>query len=118
MAVDVVGEGRGAPEVTPVRGFRPIESCPICLYAGSLVPAALVAAAPKGARIVDTAPLNLDEIIAEMAAADAAGLHRARIPSRHIPLFCPPPQQIPPPPALPNAPDLAPGLPPLPAPPA
>src|SRR5258708_12164326 len=87
MAVDVVGEGRGAPEVTPVRGFRPIESCPICLYAGSLVPAALVAAAPKGARIVATAPLNLDEIIAEMAAADAAALDVARIHSGDIALY-------------------------------
>src|SRR5260370_32653051 len=84
MTVHFIGAGPGAPDLITVRGFRLIERCPICLYAGSLVPAALVAAAPKGARIVDTAPLNLDEIIAEMAAADAAGLYVSRIHSRHI----------------------------------
>ena len=87
MTVHFIGAGPGAPDLITVRGFRLIESCPICLYAGSLVPAALVAAAPKGARIVDTAPLTLDEIIAEMAAADAAALDVARIHSGDIALY-------------------------------
>src|SRR5262249_32903876 len=59
--------------------LRLIEHCPVCLYAGSLVPREVVAAAPPGARIVDTAPLTLGAIIAEIAAADRAGLDVARV---------------------------------------
>ena len=87
MTVHFIGAGPGAPDLITVRGFRLIERCPVCLYAGSLVPAALVAAAPKGARVVDTAPLNLDEIVAEMKAADAAGLDVARVHSGDIALY-------------------------------
>jgi len=87
MTVHFIGAGPGAPDLITVRGFRLIERCPVCLYAGSLVPAALVAAAPQGARIVDTAPLTLDEIIAEMQAADAASLDVARVHSGDIALY-------------------------------
>jgi len=87
MTVHFIGAGPGAPDLITLRGFRLIERCPVCLYAGSLVPAALVAAAPAGARIVDTAPLTLDEIIAEMAAADAAGHDVARVHSGDIALY-------------------------------
>src|SRR4051812_15713670 len=59
--------------------MRLIERCPVCLYAGSLVPRAIVDAAPEGARIVDTAPLTLDQIIAEIAAAHGARLDVARV---------------------------------------
>jgi precorrin-4/cobalt-precorrin-4 C11-methyltransferase len=62
-----------------VRGLKLIERCPVCLYAGSLVPEAVVAAAPEGARVLDTASMHLDEIIAEMAAAAAAGEEVARV---------------------------------------
>src|SRR4051812_37942598 len=79
MTVHFVGAGPGAPDLITVRGLRLIECCLVCLYAGSLVPRAIVDAAPEGARIVDTAPLTLDEIIAEMAAAHAAGLDVARV---------------------------------------
>ena len=79
MTVHFIGAGPGAPDLITVRGLRLIERCPVCLYAGSLVPAAVVAAAPAGARVVDTAPLTLDEIIAEIAAADRAGLDVARV---------------------------------------
>src|SRR5260221_5329909 len=113
MTVHFIGAGPGAPDLITVRGFRLIESCPICLYAGSLVPAALVAAAPKGARIVDTAPLTLDEIIAEMAAADAAGPHVARIPFRDIALYGAGAQPERPPDAVRLAYDLSPGVAPL-----
>ncbi len=87
MTVHFIGAGPGAPDLITLRGLRLIERCPVCLYAGSLVPAALVAAAPKGARVVDTAPLNLDEIVAEMKAADAAGLDVARVHSGDIALY-------------------------------
>jgi precorrin-4/cobalt-precorrin-4 C11-methyltransferase len=79
MTVHFIGAGPGAPDLITVRGLRLIERCPVCLYAGSLVPRALVAAAPSGARIVDTSALTLDEIVAEIAAADRDGLDIARV---------------------------------------
>ena len=79
MTVHFIGAGPGAPDLITVRGLKLIESCPVCLYAGSLVPAAVVAGAPSGARVIDTAPLTLDDIIAEMAAAHDANQDVARV---------------------------------------
>src|ERR1700687_1905461 len=79
MTVHFIGAGPGAPDLITVRGLRLIERCPVCLYAGSLVPLAVIAPAPQGARIVDTSALTLDEIIAEIAAAYADGLDIARV---------------------------------------
>jgi precorrin-4/cobalt-precorrin-4 C11-methyltransferase len=79
VTVHFIGAGPGAPDLITVRGLRLIESCPVCLYAGSLVPAEVVAAAPAGARILDTASMTLDEIVAEMAAAHGAGKDVARV---------------------------------------
>jgi precorrin-4/cobalt-precorrin-4 C11-methyltransferase len=79
MTVYFIGAGPGAPDLITVRGQRLIERCPVCLYAGSLVPAEIVAAAPPGARVRDTAPMHLDEIVAEIAAADARGEDVARV---------------------------------------
>jgi precorrin-4/cobalt-precorrin-4 C11-methyltransferase len=79
LTVHFIGAGPGAADLITVRGLRLIERCPVCLYAGSLVPAEIVAAAPSGARIVDTAPLHLDAIIAEMARAHSDGLDVARV---------------------------------------
>lgn len=79
MTVHFIGAGPGAPDLITVRGLKLIQAAPVCLYAGSLVPAELVAAAPPGARVVDTAPLTLDQIVAEMKSAHAAGLDVARV---------------------------------------
>ncbi|GAB6052654.1 precorrin-4 C(11)-methyltransferase [Magnetospira thiophila] len=79
MTVHFIGAGPGAPDLITVRGLRLIQSCPVCLYAGSLVPAEVVAATPDGARVIDTAALTLDEIIAEIQAAHAAGQDVARV---------------------------------------
>jgi precorrin-4/cobalt-precorrin-4 C11-methyltransferase len=79
MTVHFIGAGPGAPDLITVRGLRLIESCPVCLYAGSLVPRAIIDAAPQGARVIDTAPLTLDEIVAEFAAAHEQGLDVARV---------------------------------------
>ena len=79
MTVHFIGAGPGAPDLITVRGLRLIERCPVCLYAGSLVPAEVVADAPPGARVLDTAPMHLDEIIAEIEAAHAAGQDVARV---------------------------------------
>src|SRR5207253_2990879 len=79
VTVHLIGAGPGAPDLITVRGLRLIERCPVCLYAGSLVPREIVAAAPPGAKIIDTAPLTLDEIIAEIEAAHRQGIEIARV---------------------------------------
>ena len=79
MAVHFIGAGPGAPDLITVRGLALIRRCPVCLYAGSLVPTEVVSEAPAGAHVVDTAPLNLDEIIGEMEAAEGRGEDVARV---------------------------------------
>ena len=79
MTVHFIGAGPGAPDLLTLRGRDLIAACPVCLYAGSLIPDAVLAHCPPGARIVNTAPLDLDAIMAEIAAAHAAGLDVARL---------------------------------------
>jgi precorrin-4/cobalt-precorrin-4 C11-methyltransferase len=79
MTVHFIGAGPGAPDLLTLRGRNLIASCPVCLYAGSLVPAEILAHCPPGAHIVDTAPLSLDEIIAEIVAAHGQGKDVARL---------------------------------------
>ncbi|GHA30822.1 precorrin-4 C(11)-methyltransferase [Devosia pacifica] len=79
MTVYFIGAGPGAADLITVRGLRLIERCPVCLYAGSLVPEEIVASAPKDGIVKDTAPMHLDEIIADMAEADARGEDVARV---------------------------------------
>jgi precorrin-4/cobalt-precorrin-4 C11-methyltransferase len=79
MTVHFIGAGPGDPDLITVKGLRLIQSCPACLYAGSLVPQSIVAAAPKSARVLDTAPMTLDQIIAEIEAAHAKGHDVARV---------------------------------------
>lgn len=84
MTVHFIGAGPGAADLITLRGRDLIASCPVCLYAGSLVPPALLTHCPPGARVVNTAPLSLDEIIAEMKAAHEAGLDVARLHSGDV----------------------------------
>lgn len=79
MTVHFIGAGPGAPDLITLRGRELIGACPVCLYAGSLIPEAMLRWCPPGARIVDTAPLNLDEIEAEFKAAHTAGKNVARL---------------------------------------
>lgn len=79
MTVHFIGAGPGAADLITIRGRDLIAACPVCLYAGSLVPQALLAHCPDGARIVNTASMDLDQIIAEIAAAHAAGHDVARL---------------------------------------
>ena len=79
MTVYFIGAGPGAPDLITVRGLRLIEQCPVCLFAGSLVPQEIVAAAPENARVLDTAPMHLDEIISEIRNAHEAGKDVARV---------------------------------------
>ncbi len=79
MSVHFIGAGPGDPELVTVRGRRLIASSPVVLFAGSLVPREVVACAPEGARVLDTAPMTLDEIVEEMRAAHARGEDVARV---------------------------------------
>ncbi|MBB4618179.1 precorrin-4 C(11)-methyltransferase [Sphingomonas abaci] len=87
MTVHFIGAGPGAPDLLTLRGRDRIAASPVCLYAGSLVPAALLDHCPPGARIVNTAPLALDAIIAEMVAAHEAGLDVARLHSGDLSIW-------------------------------
>jgi precorrin-4/cobalt-precorrin-4 C11-methyltransferase len=79
LTVHFIGAGPGAPDLITVRGRDLIARCPVCLYAGSLVPQALLAHCPPGAEIVDTAPMSLDEIVAACRAATERGRDVARL---------------------------------------
>lgn len=79
MTIHFIGAGPGAADLITVRGRDLLARCPVCLYAGSIVPAQLLQHCPPGARLVDTAPLSLDEIEAEFVAAHAAGKDVARL---------------------------------------
>lgn len=79
MSVHFIGAGPGAPDLLTLRGRDIIASCPVCLYAGSLVPEAILDHCPEGARIVNTAPMNLDQIMDEIKAAHEAGHDVARL---------------------------------------
>ena len=79
MTVYFIGAGPGAADLITVRGQRLLQRCPVCLYAGSIMPDDLLALCPPDAHIVDTGPLDLDQIIDALADADAAGHDVARL---------------------------------------
>ena len=87
MTVHFIGAGPGAADLITLRGRDLIARCPVCLYAGSIVPRALLAHCPPGARMIDTAPLSLDEIEAEFTTAHAAGFDVARLHSGDLSVY-------------------------------
>jgi precorrin-4/cobalt-precorrin-4 C11-methyltransferase len=87
VTVHFIGAGPGAADLITVRGRDLIARCPVCLYAGSIVPRALLDFCPPGARIVDTAPLSLDEIEAEFVAAHRASHDVARLQSGDLSIY-------------------------------
>ena len=87
MTVHFVGAGPGAADLITVRGRDLLARCPVCLYAGSIVPRELLDFCPAGARIVDTAPLSLDDIEAEFVAAHAIGRDVARLHSGDLSIY-------------------------------
>jgi precorrin-4/cobalt-precorrin-4 C11-methyltransferase len=87
MTVHFIGAGPGAADLITLRGRDLIAACPVCLYAGSLVPEALLLHCPPGAKIINTAPMSLAEIIAEIAAAHAAGQDVARLHSGDLSIW-------------------------------
>ncbi|MEW6642015.1 MAG: precorrin-4 C(11)-methyltransferase [Pseudomonadota bacterium] len=87
MTVHFIGAGPGAADLLTLRGRDLIAACPVCLYAGSLVPEGVLAHCPQGARIVNTAPLSLDEIMTEIVAAHRAGHDVARLHSGDLAIW-------------------------------
>ncbi|HKY81290.1 MAG TPA: precorrin-4 C(11)-methyltransferase [Sphingobium sp.] len=87
MTVHFIGAGPGAPDLLTLRGRDLIAASPVCLHAGSLIPAAMLDHCPPGARIVNTAPLTLDEIIAIIAEAHDAGQDVARLHSGDLSIW-------------------------------
>jgi precorrin-4/cobalt-precorrin-4 C11-methyltransferase len=79
VTVYFIGAGPGAADLITVRGQRLLEQCQTCLYAGSIMPDDLLVLCPPDAKIVDTGPLTLEQIVAELADADAAGHDVARL---------------------------------------
>ena len=94
MTVHFIGAGPGAADLITVRGRDLLGHCPVCLYAGSIVPPELLAYCRPGARVVDTAPLTLDDIEAEYLAAHAAGQDVARLHSGDLSVFSAVAEQI------------------------
>jgi precorrin-4/cobalt-precorrin-4 C11-methyltransferase len=87
MTIHFIGAGPGAADLITVRGLNILSRTPVCLYAGSLVPEALLEHCPEGARIVDTAPMSLDEIEAEFVRAHHAGQDVARLHSGDLSIW-------------------------------
>lgn len=79
MTVYFIGAGPGDPELLTLKAARIISECPVCLYAGSLVPSEVVACAPEGALVMDTAPMHLDQTHGEIVAAHERGQDVARV---------------------------------------
>ncbi|MXP64146.1 precorrin-4 C(11)-methyltransferase [Roseomonas sp. M0104] len=94
MTVHFIGAGPGAPDLITLRGRDLLAACPVCLYAGSIVPPALLAHCPPGARRVDTAPLDLDAIEAEYLRAHQAGQDVARLHSGDLSVWSAVAEQI------------------------
>jgi len=87
MTVHFIGAGPGAADLITIRGRDLLSRCPVCLYAGSIVPSELLAHCPANARVVDTAPMTLDEIEAEFIAANAKGFDVARLHSGDLSIY-------------------------------
>jgi precorrin-4/cobalt-precorrin-4 C11-methyltransferase len=87
MTVHFIGAGPGAADLLTLRGRDLVARCPVCLYAGSLVPAGVLAHCPPTAKIIDTAPMSLDAIIAELQAAHDAGHDVARLHSGDLSIW-------------------------------
>jgi len=87
MTVHFIGAGPGAADLITIRGRDLLARCPVCLYAGSLVPPELLAHCPEGAQLIDSASMTLDQIENEYVAAHSAGLDVARLHSGDLSIY-------------------------------
>ncbi len=87
MTIHFIGAGAGAADLITVRGQRLISASPVCMYAGSLIPMEMLSWCPKDARIINTAPLDLDAIEAEFVKAHAEGKDVVRLHSGDLSIY-------------------------------
>ena len=87
MTVHFIGAGPGAADLITLRGRDLLARCPICLYAGSIVSSELLVHCPANARIINTAPMTLDDIEAEYVAAHGQGKDVARLHSGDLSIY-------------------------------
>src|SRR5277367_6822174 len=87
MTIHFIGAGPGAADLITIRGRDLLARCPVCLYAGSLVPPELLAHCPEGARLIDSAAMTLDQIESEYVTAHSAGLDVARLHSGDLSIY-------------------------------
>jgi precorrin-4/cobalt-precorrin-4 C11-methyltransferase len=87
LTVHFIGAGPGAADLITLRGRDLLARCPVCLYAGSIVSKQLLIHCPPDARVIDTAPMTLDQIEAEFVAAHAAGHDVARLHSGDLSVY-------------------------------
>ncbi|MBB6013308.1 precorrin-4/cobalt-precorrin-4 C11-methyltransferase [Aquamicrobium lusatiense] len=94
MTVHFIGAGPGAADLITLRGAKLLGSCPVCLYAGSVVSPELLQHCGPETKLIDTAPMSLDEIEAEYRAAHAAGQDVARLHSGDLSVWSAVAEQI------------------------
>ncbi|HVE22781.1 MAG TPA: precorrin-4 C(11)-methyltransferase [Acidocella sp.] len=87
MTVHFIGAGPGAADLITLRGRDLLQACPVCLYAGSIIPPELLRHCPQGARLIDTAALDLDQIEAEFLRAEGLGQDVARLHSGDLSVY-------------------------------
>ncbi|NPD67104.1 precorrin-4 C(11)-methyltransferase [Lichenicola cladoniae] len=94
MTVHFIGAGPGAADLLTLRGRDLLARCPVCLFAGSIVPREMLVHCPDGVRLVDTASLSLDDIEREYVAAYDAGQDVARLHSGDLSIYSAVAEQI------------------------
>jgi len=87
MTIHFIGAGPGAADLITVRGRDLLARCPICVYAGSLVPPELLAHCPADARLIDSAPLTLDQLEQHYVEAYACDHDVARLHSGDLSIY-------------------------------
>lgn len=94
MTIHFIGAGPGAPDLITLRARDLLSRCPVCMYAGSIVPPEVLQHCPPAARLIDTATLSLDQIEAEFVKAHEAGLDVARLHSGDLSIYSAVAEQI------------------------
>lgn len=94
MTVHFIGAGPGAADLITLRGKKLLEQCPVCLYAGSIIPKDILKFCSFDTQLIDSAPLNLNQIEAEFVKANQAGKDVARLHSGDLSVYSAVAEQI------------------------
>ena len=87
MTIHFIGAGPGDPDLMTLKGYKIISKCPVCLYAGSLIPQEILSHCPQNAKLIDTSHMNLDSILAEFKIASKNNLDVARLHSGDLSIW-------------------------------